>query len=119
MATTARIAAQARDMLALGMPRWLVHRTVRIEWKDLYALSMGREPGLRVHARCPTCGALLVVEPCIECRIRALTAQRPRPLVAGDGPPLILGLELKPEHRARYEEVRAARLAAIAAGEAV
>jgi len=58
--------------------------------------------------RCPTCGGTVYM-PCQLCRVRDLAASRPRPLarVQDDDS---LTLQLKDEHRRRYEEVRARRL---------
>jgi hypothetical protein len=60
--------------------------------------------------RCKACGGLVYM-PCRVCRLRRRMAlrrpaRRPRP-EAGEGG--LLGLDLKPEHRARYQEVRAWR----------
>jgi len=61
-------------------------------------------------SRCPDCGGL-VYPPCRLCRARRLAASlRPRrfPNRANMEP---LGLQLKEEHRRRYEEVCAAQIA--------
>ena len=60
--------------------------------------------------RCKGCGGLVYM-PCILCRVRRWIARRRQ---AGKAQPeagagVVLGLDLKPEHRARYEEVRAQR----------
>ena len=62
--------------------------------------------------RCPECG-VLVYMPCQACRARKSVTRRPRLLVSAiELPELIVELDLRPEHRARYEEVRAWREAA-------
>ena len=74
--------------------------------------------------RCPTCGGMVYM-PCRLCRVRQMSVENPR-LALGkgtvpfpsdenwDSPPVVqhvkpLELNLRPEHRARYEEVRAWR----------
>ncbi len=60
-----------------------------------------------IPKRCQECGAKVVL-PCRHCAARAFAAKnKKRP--SDRGPPIILGLELKPEHKARYKEVRRAR----------
>lgn len=61
--------------------------------------------------RCSGCGGLVYM-PCRLCRQRARMARlaRPTPPVVADLRGLA-GLDLKPEHRARYDEVRAWRRA--------
>ena len=61
--------------------------------------------------RCPTCGAL-VYPPCVACRVREELSCVPPP--CGQSQPLdddALALALRPNHQARYEQVRARRLA--------
>lgn len=53
-------------------------------------------------ARCRICGAM-VLQPCLACRVRPA---RRLPMRETN---LALGLDMKPEHRARYEKIRAAR----------
>jgi hypothetical protein len=55
-------------------------------------------------ARCPDCGGLVYM-PCLLCRLREQRARRiVRNVFEG-----LLTLALRPEHRERYEEVRASR----------
>jgi len=62
--------------------------------------------------RCPMCGAR-VYRPCLACHVRerfsgaGLPGNRPEPFDKD----LALGLALRPHHQARYEQVRARRLA--------
>ncbi len=66
--------------------------------------------------RCETCGAL-VYPPCRLCTLRRQLALKrqipplPGPLVESQ-PPEPLGLELRDEHRKRYEQVRRGRMKA-------
>ena len=57
-------------------------------------------------ARCPGCGGLVYM-PCLLCRLRkenpCVTRRRTADI------PALLRLDLRPEHRERYEEVRAWR----------
>ena len=52
--------------------------------------------------RCPDCGALVYI-PCVLCRVRKKLGKRRRVV---DCRPEPIRLDLRPEHRARYEEVR-------------
>jgi hypothetical protein len=57
-------------------------------------------------ARCPGCGGFVYM-PCLLCNLRKehpRTTSRPRPTVF-----VSAALNLRPEHRQRYEEVRARR----------
>jgi hypothetical protein len=60
--------------------------------------------------RCPGCGGMVYL-PCRLCHVRTAIAKTPRPATPGlaisSGEPL--KLDLRPDHRARYEEVRAGR----------
>jgi hypothetical protein len=58
-------------------------------------------------ARCRTCGALATM-PCIACRDRNGLKKTTRKFL-GQSDDLQLDLELKPDHQARYDEVRAAK----------
>ena len=62
--------------------------------------------------RCPCCGQL-AYPPCRLCRVRAVLAKSSRPRLPGLDLPLevSLGLELNPEHQARYEQIRRDRRA--------
>ncbi|MCE5268299.1 MAG: hypothetical protein LLG00_10485 [Planctomycetaceae bacterium] len=65
--------------------------------------------------RCPTCGAMVYM-PCVLCHLQNELSRRPRSMSAKrhcDAPRLV-ELELRPEHRLRYEQVREARRSAIA-----
>lgn len=54
--------------------------------------------------RCPDCGSLVQL-PCHACLVRAATSPATRPKRT----PALVGLELKDEHRERYEQVKAWR----------
>jgi hypothetical protein len=56
--------------------------------------------------RCPTCGAKVYM-PCRLCGLRQRLAEKQTPRVVWPGgSPIVLGLQLNDEHRARYEEIR-------------
>jgi transcriptional regulator with XRE-family HTH domain len=66
--------------------------------------------------RCPTCGGW-VYPPCRLCHMRELLRKHGQ--IARLGPleyPIIHGLDLKPRHRKRYQQVRRFRCAMEAAG---
>jgi hypothetical protein len=65
--------------------------------------------------RCPKCGGIVQM-PCRMCRVREWIAGQRRDR-RGAIPPPILGLDLRPEHDARYRRVRARKLRALARGE--
>ena len=60
--------------------------------------------------RCPGCGAMVLM-PCLACDLKndARGAPKPRPGPRPGQPDGLLELDLRPEHRARYERVRARR----------
>jgi hypothetical protein len=62
--------------------------------------------------RCPGCGGLSYM-PCRLCRVRKAMSQRPRPASRRPQSECVepLELNLRPEHRARFEEVLARRRA--------
>ncbi|MDY0168086.1 MAG: hypothetical protein RBS80_16175 [Thermoguttaceae bacterium] len=62
--------------------------------------------------RCPTCG-VLVSMPCVACRVREELRRMPPPCDRFESPcdDSALDLALRPHHQARYEEVRARRMA--------
>jgi len=55
--------------------------------------------------RCPDCGAMVFM-PCRSCEVKALAAKKEKRPFDRHGPELVLGLNLKPAHQERYEEVR-------------
>jgi len=68
--------------------------------------ASGAPPPSRPARRCPECGAKVKL-PCLACRDRRLLAQGRRRPFQTDGPdPVVLGLDLRPEHYARYLEMR-------------
>lgn len=60
--------------------------------------------------RCPGCGGKVYL-PCRLCKVRSAIAESPRPSPRLRASPSAepLELNLRPDHRARYEEVRAGR----------
>lgn len=101
----------------LGVSRNTVGAIARGERLDYDAMRRVRErrevpspDGPR--RRCPTCGAL-VYPPCVACRVREELFRMARPNRPSEAPgdDRALNLALRPEHRARYEQVRARRLA--------
>ncbi len=101
----------------LGINRNTVGAIARGTRPDYDAMRRMREqrevpPPSGPKRRCPTCGAL-IYPPCVACRVREEHShqrsppRRPEPL-DGDGD---LALALRPPHQARYEQVRARRLA--------
>lgn len=94
-----------------GRDRRVIAKIVSGEWQANQAERQRRQAkrlGLTMQSgKCPDCGARCRKPiggwPCLGCRIRAtLTAARRLP---DDGPPMA-PLDLRPEHQARYEEVR-------------
>ena len=70
-----------------------------------------REESLGPAVRCPGCGGMAIM-PCRLCSVRKAMAVDPRramrhPADSLGAPP---DLDLRPDHRARYEEIRAVRL---------
>ena len=55
--------------------------------------------------RCPGCGGMVYM-PCLLCQARKESAENPRGSARGSGGvPVRAGLELRPEHHARYRQV--------------
>ena len=113
----AETVAQIKRLLAAEkLSQRGIARRLRVSRGTVGAIALGRRPDYdaqrreaeaeevrpaRPKKRCPDCGALLVIVPCVACRaMRKRKARRLAP--AG---PDELALELKPEHHARYLEV--------------
>jgi hypothetical protein len=84
----------------------------RPDYEELYHQSwdeQGDEPA-GPPERCPGCGGMVYM-PCQLCRARKTIAKRPRLVPPRGAVPAdeLLELNLRPEHLARYEEVRAGR----------
>ncbi len=101
----------------LGVSRNTVGAIARGERLDYDAMRRVRErrevpPPAGSRRRCPTCGAL-VSPPCVACRVRDELTRMARPARSTDAPgdDRALSLALRPQHYARYEQVRARRLA--------
>jgi hypothetical protein len=61
-------------------------------------------------ARCPECGGMIYVAPCLLCQLRRTGRQKPcRAASWGAGRRESLSVDLQREHRRRYEEVLAWR----------
>lgn len=101
----------ARMLLAEGHPVRDVHRRLlgRISRSSVQRIATGqrkeRTPATdspcqsdRPAVRCPLCGAR-VFPPCVRCLVGSTTG---RPGCDGE----LVGLDLKPDHQARYEEIR-------------
>ena len=110
--------SQRRIAKVLGISRGTVGGIALGRRPDYDALRRARaeEESMPVAGpprRCPGCGGMVAM-PCRACSTRAAAGSVPRLLtlcdrLSNDEP---LGLTLRPEHRKRYEQVRAARLAA-------
>ena len=115
-----QIVAEVRRLLAEGKRSHReIARLTGISRGTVGAIASGRRPEYEPleedegegptgpPRRCPNCGGLVFV-PCRLCRVRkALAGKRrlvPRRTMAEVGQPLELAL--RPEHRARFEEVR-------------
>ena len=81
---------------------------------DDYLEQVPKPKPLGAARRCPSCDATVHM-PCKLCQTRELMAGKrlPRPRPTIDTP---IGLDLKPEHRARYAEVRRRRREAVRLG---
>jgi hypothetical protein len=86
----------------------------RIRQADDYLQHAPTPKPLAKARRCPSCGATVRM-PCKLCQTRELVAggrlPPPKPVVAAS-----IGLQLKPEHQARYAEVRRWRREALRLG---
>ena len=98
-----------------GVSRGAIGRIARGERPDYEALGRAKQEkkeGLKRTPRpirCPGCG-YRVYPPCRICRVRkALADGKLREVFREVGLEEPLGLELRPEHQKRYEEVRARR----------
>lgn len=84
----------------------------RPDYEALRRRRQEQEPPERTGPpqRCPGCGALVLM-PCLACELKsdARGAPKRRPGPPSGHPDAILELDLRPEHRARYERVRARR----------
>jgi hypothetical protein len=60
--------------------------------------------------RCPECGEM-VYPPCLLCETRSLLAKHPGHVIRRCRPdsPILVGLDLEPEHQKRYEKIRKKR----------
>ncbi len=101
-----------------GICRGSVATIASGKWAERRALRGAAEEGIAETAgppqRCPGCGAMVTM-PCVLCQVlerqasaagcpssRAMAASVRRPLAQKE---IVLGLELRSEHRVRYEEV--------------
>ena len=124
------VVEEIRSLLTKGkLSQRAIARVTQVSRGTVGAIATGRRPDyetlrrsrrddtaplpLGPRRRCPGCGGMVYM-PCHACRIRDTAARRPwqfdlRWLALLDEP---LGLDLRDEERARYEEVRAQRAAA-------
>jgi transcriptional regulator with XRE-family HTH domain len=115
-----------RRLLAEGhLSQRKIARVLGVSRGTVGAIATGRRPDFgRLHgateeeefaptgppARCPGCGGMVYM-PCRLCRARARRATRlPVPRLPWPTLEKLLGLNLKEEHRQRYEQVRARRM---------
>ncbi len=86
-------------------PDYEALRRARQEEEELALMQFSGPP-----RRCPECGGKVYM-PCLACRARrwAEKHQRNRPRLSSVGREEPLGLNLREEHRLRYERVRARR----------
>lgn len=113
---------EARRLLAEGrLSQRRIAKKLGISRGTIGAIASGRRPDYPARRggesperleptgppeRCPGCGGLVFM-PCRVCLTRAARARRSAP-APGDAACWV-ALELKPHHRARYEQVRARR----------
>jgi transcriptional regulator with XRE-family HTH domain len=122
----AKVVTEVRRLLAEGvLSQRRISELTGISRGSVRAIASGKRPdyeALRQPAddewdeptgpavRCPGCGGMVCM-PCQLCRVRKTLAKNSRPkspdrTIQGVEP---LDLNLRPEHRARFEEVRAWR----------
>ena len=122
------IIAEAKRLLAEGQTQREVARLLGISRGTIGAVLKGRRPNYAdredesridpnaLKSRCGGCGALCV-QPCLACRDRELlkkaVGRRPEAVDSSRLPTTdALDFELRPDHRARLDEVRLRRLEA-------
>jgi transcriptional regulator with XRE-family HTH domain len=105
-----------RKIAALtGVSRGTVAAIASGKRPDYDALVLDLDDGLDEPAgppsRCPGCGGLVYM-PCVLCNVRNRVTAKPNQTLRGlNSEPFVpLDLNLRPEHRARYEDVLAARM---------
>lgn len=117
----AAVVAEVRGLLAAGLAQREVFRRMagRISRGSIQRIDHGQyrdraprdepDPPSGPGVACPTCGAKIVVFPCVACRARAadrvLGTDDLKELADMAGEPI--GLDLKPGHQARYLEIHA------------
>jgi hypothetical protein len=101
--------SQRRIAAMLGVSRGSVAAIASGKRRDVLADAADEAPmePSGPPARCPGCGGLVYM-PCVLCRLRN---EQPRAAARcrSSDLPASLRLDLRPEHRERYEEVRAWR----------
>ena len=115
-----------RSLLAAGgLSQRQIARRMGVSRGSVGAIASGRRPDYADRPaktedaweqpsgppeRCPGCGGLVFM-PCVLCaaRKRLADVSRPRSPQTTSEATVIVGLELRPEHRKRYEKVRARR----------
>jgi len=102
--------SQRKIAARLSISRGSVSNIAHGRRPDYAARKRDDEPAFDPDApkvRCTQCGAMAVM-PCLACRDRAATAGRRKFSTLEDN--RALQLNLRPEHRARYEAVRRQRI---------
>ncbi len=118
-----KIIAEVRRLLAEGLlSQRRIAKAAGVSRGTVGAIASGKRPDYQMSQqpwddlweeptgppeRCPSCGGMVYM-PCRLCRVRQAVAEDPRlkqaqPARRADG---LLQLNLRPEHQARYEEVR-------------
>jgi hypothetical protein len=103
----AKAHSQRRIAALLGVSRGSVAAIASGRRRDVLADELADLPAGRSGppARCPGCGGLVYM-PCLLCRLRK---ENPRTTRRTSDSPVSTRVDLRPEHRERYEEVRAWR----------
>jgi transcriptional regulator with XRE-family HTH domain len=86
-----------------------IARGKRLDRKARRNEKEAEERPLGPPERCPGCGGLVHL-PCRACRLRKRLAQSPPPRLPDRANGSLIHLELREEHRRRYEQLRMRRL---------
>ncbi len=121
-----QIVTEIRRLLAVGgLSQRKIAERMGVCRGTVHAIASGRRPDYEPlprtdddeesagpAARCPGCGGMVYL-PCRLCRMRRTLAQKLRVAPRGRAiePFQPADLDLRPDHRARYEEVRTGRCA--------
>ena len=117
---------EIRRLLAEGIfSQRKIARLTGVSRGSVGAIASGKRPDYELRSRvedkferpagpprrCPTCGGMVYM-PCRLCALRRRLAAKGRSRRPQPWPQGLLGLELRDEHRRRYERVRAWRIQA-------